>query len=387
MKEIHFVTTSRERWEALEMLLSSPGSKDPDRMSDLYIQLTDDLSYARTYYPDSKTTKYLNGLSSQLHREIYRNKKEDKNRFVQFWLTELPLTIRKYHRILALSFIVFFLSFATGWVSAEHDSSFVRLILGDGYVNNTEENIDKGQPMDVYGKMTEGPMFLYITFNNIYVSFIFFTLGLTLGIGSLWRLFSTGIMVGAFLNFFYQKHLLTDAMLAIWMHGTIEISVAVISGAAGLVLGKSIMFPGSYSRLASIKQGALDGLKIVIGLVPCFIIAGFIESFLTRYYNVSVLLSMSIILLSLAFIVSYFVIYPIQIERKIQPPEKPFGNTFNKREISITRLYYGIAWVLGGTVVTLIAFISGHRYFILAWGSVAYGIYLIQSFLRRKCIF
>lgn len=329
MKEIRFVNTSRERWKMLEDMLAATGKKDPDRLSELYIQLTDDLSYARTYYPDSKTTQYLNGLSAHLHREIYRNKKEDSNRFVYFWTTELPLTIRKYHHIMGLSFIVFFISLTIGWISAENDSGFVRLILGDNYINMTEENILNGQPMDVYGKMREGAMFLYITLNNIYVSFLFFVLGITFGIGTLWRLFSTGIMVGAFLNFFYQKNLLTDAMLAIWMHGTIEISVAVIAGMAGLVLASGIIFPNTYSRMESIKRSAMDGLKIVMGLIPCFIIAGFIESFLTRHYNASVMLSMSVILFSLAFIITYFIIYPIYLEKKINRAKTSIIKRYN----------------------------------------------------------
>ncbi|MBE2246057.1 MAG: stage II sporulation protein M [Candidatus Competibacteraceae bacterium] len=329
MKEIRFVNTSRERWKMLEDMLAATGKKDPDRLSELYIQLTDDLSYARTYYPDSKTTQYLNGLSAHLHREIYRNKKEDSNRFVYFWTTELPLTIRKYHHIMGLSFIVFFISFTIGWISAENDPGFVRLILGDNYINMTEENILNGQPMDVYGKMREGAMFLYITLNNIYVSFLFFVLGITFGIGTLWRLFSTGIMVGAFLNFFYQKNLLTDAMLAIWMHGTIEISVAVIAGMAGLVLASGIIFPNTYSRMESIKRSAMDGLKIVMGLIPCFIIAGFIESFLTRHYNASVMLSMSVILFSLAFIITYFIIYPIYLEKKINRAKTSIIKRYN----------------------------------------------------------
>lgn len=387
MKEVHFLKNNQENWKKLEELLAKPGKKNPDQLSELYIRLMDDLSYARTYYPDSKTTQYLNGLSAALHQEIYRNKREKSNRIWEFWKTELPLTVRKYHHIIAISFAIFFLSFAIGWISAENDQGFIRLILGDQYVNMTEENIKQGKPMDVYGQLRAGPMFLYITFNNIYVSFLFYILGITFGIGTLWRLFSTGIMVGSFLNFFYQKKLFTDAMLAIWMHGTIEIAVAVIAGAAGLVLAQGIVFPGTYSRIESMKRGAKDGLKMVIGLVPCFVIAGFIESFLTRHYYVSPILSATIIVLSFTFIITYFGVYPIileqQIIRRIQRPLNNEELLLKKQRLQIS----GILWLSGGILLAIISLLSTRQIIWIIWPVVLYGIIqLIRSLRIRKSI-
>lgn len=387
MKEVHFLKKNQENWKKLEELLAKPGKKNPDQLSELYIRLMDDLSYARTYYPDSKTTQYLNGLSAALHQEIYRNKREKSNRIWEFWKTELPLTVRKYHHIVGISFAIFFLSFAIGWISAENDQGFVRLILGDQYVNMTEENIKQGKPMDVYGQLREGPMFLYITFNNIYVSFLFYILGITFGIGTLWRLFSTGIMVGSFLNFFYQKKLFTDAMLAIWMHGTIEIAVAVIAGAAGLVLAQGIVFPGTYSRIESMKRGAKDGLKMVIGLVPCFVIAGFIESFLTRHYYVSPILSATVIVISFTFIVTYFGVYPIILEQQmIRRIQRPLNNEellLKKHRLQIS----SVLWLSGGIVLTIISLLSIRQIIWIIWPVVLYGIIQLIRYLRiRKSI-
>jgi uncharacterized membrane protein SpoIIM required for sporulation len=246
----------------------------------------------------------------------------------------------------------------------------------------TLENMKNGKPMDVYGTMGEGGMFLQITLNNIFVSLLFFVLGITIGIGTLVKLVQTGVMVGAFLCFFYQQDYLGDAMLSIWMHGTIEISVAVIAGAAGLVLGKSIAFPGTYSRLESIKRGAKDGLKIVIGLVPCFIIAGFIESFLTRHYNAQPILSAAIIMLSLAFVLTYFVVYPIYLRRKLM-----IGETIEAESKSGSEsIAYGLIWAVGGIFASLASYRGGTGgvLFILFYGPVGYGIYLIIRGMKQN---
>ncbi|GAB3818017.1 hypothetical protein GCM10028895_14750 [Pontibacter rugosus] len=117
-------------------------------------------------------------------------------------------------------------------------------------------------------------------------------------------------MLGAFQYFFYKQGLLLTSVLTIWIHGTLEISAIVIAGCAGLVMGNSLLFPKTHTRLHAFRQGARQGLKIVIGLVPIFITAGFLEGFVTRHTQMPLALSLFIILLSAAFILYYFILYP-----------------------------------------------------------------------------
>ena len=217
-------------------------------------------------------------------------------------------------RQLLFSFIIFTISALLGAVSAAYDDSFARLILGDGYVEMTLENIEKGDPLAIYGNEDEITMFFMITINNIKVSFITFVMGILFSIGTGYFLVFNGIMVGVFQYFCYQHGFLETSLLTIWLHGTLEISSIVIAGCAGLVMGNSLLFPRTFTRLASFKKGARQGLKIIIGLVPLFIIAGFIESFLTRKH-LSLIPSLMIILPSALFIIWYFVVYPIQLNR------------------------------------------------------------------------
>jgi uncharacterized membrane protein SpoIIM required for sporulation len=226
--------------------------------------------------------------------------------------------MREVHREVLYSFVIFLLAFAIGALSAANDDSFVRLILGDGYVNMTLENIERGDPMGVYGDSGEMGMFAYITFNNIRVSFMAFAMGLFLSAGTVYILFFNGVMLGAFQYFFYQKGLLLTSVLTVWIHGTLEISAIVIAGAAGLVMGNSILFPRTYTRLESFRRGALRGMKMVVGLIPIFITAGFLESFVTRHSEVSPILSGGIILLSLTFVIGYFIYYPYYLTRRPQ---------------------------------------------------------------------
>lgn len=316
MREAAFIKQNKEKWIAFEKAISIKINTDPDKLADYYIQLTNDLSYARTYYPDSKTLLYLNSLASQAHQKIYINRKEDKNRIIQFWKYEFPLFFYHHQKTLLYAFLIFFAATSIGVVSALNDDSFVRLILGDAYVNETINNIDKGDPTAIYKSGSEIGTFLGITINNIRVALIAFAFGVITSIGTVYILFSNGVMLGAFFTFFYTRNLLFEASKSIWLHGVIEISVIIVAGCAGLVMGNSILFPKTFSRRVSFMKGAKSGLKIVISTIPFFIIAGFIEGFITRYSNMPVWLAMTIIFSSLVLIIYYYILYPILLNKK-----------------------------------------------------------------------
>lgn len=316
MKELVFIKRNIDRWNRFEALIEKKTEDDPDTLASMFIQITDDLAYSRTFYPNSDTTRYLNHLAANTHLKIYKNKKEDRSMIRQFWKTDFPLIIYQSHKFIVISFICFMLSVLIGAFSTAHDVDFVRLILGDDYVDMTLQNIEKGDPMAVYKQAFEVDMFLGITINNIRVSFYAFIWGIMGSVGTLFVLLFNGIMLGSFQYFFFEHGLLQESVLTIWIHGTLEIFAIIVSGAAGMMLGSSIIFPTTFSRLHSFKKGASRGIRIIIGLMPLFIVAGFLEGFVTRHTEAPDVLRAAIILASLAFIVWYFFIYPVRLAKK-----------------------------------------------------------------------
>ncbi|MDP5231773.1 MAG: stage II sporulation protein M [Cellulophaga sp.] len=316
MREAAFVKQNKDKWTTFEAVLTHKTDIKPDELSDLYIEITDHLSYAKTFYPNSNTQFFLNELASQAHRQIYKTKRESKNRIVRFWKTEFPTMFYKHHRELLIAFLVFGFFCAVGAFSAANEGDFVRSILGDNYVNMTLDNIENNDPMAVYKEQGEFNMFLGITINNVKVALMAFIYGLLLGVGTLYILLQNGLMLGSFQYFFFEKGLGWESVRTIWIHGTIEISVIIIAGCAGLVLANGMLFPGTYTRLESFKRGVLNGLKIVVSTIPFFVIAGFLEGFVTRHTEMPDWLAIFIIASSFALIIFYYVIYPIQIHKK-----------------------------------------------------------------------
>ncbi len=317
MREGLFIKKNKDRWQRVE----KGGARNANELAKDFTQLIDDLSYAKTFYPASRVTTYLNALASRIYLGIYRRRKEKLNRIIRFFKYDVPFTIGKHHFIILSAFLVFLLFFAVGVFSSIQDETFVRQVLGDGYVDMTEKNIADGNPFDVYADSNPFFMWIRIMINNIMVSFSYFFRGILFGIPSIISLAKESIRLGAFEHMFYTKGLGGYAVITVLLHGMLELTAIIITCGAGIIMGKSFLFPGTYTRLHSLGVGAKDGVKIVIGLVPVFITAAFIEGFITRYYKMPLVMSISILMLCGSFIIWYFIVYPIRIQ-KVELEEK-----------------------------------------------------------------
>lgn len=315
MRETNFIRQNKEKWKEFEQNLELK-SKDPDKLNDQFVQITDDLSYSRTFYPNRSVRVYLNGLAQKIFLSIYKNKKSHRKRLIGFWTHELPQLVYESKNEFRLSFWVFLTAAIIGGLSCAMDPEFVRIVLSDQYVNMTLENIESGDPMAVYKSGSEFGGFLGITANNLYVAFLTFVSGVFFAIATLGILIQNGIMVGAFQYFFFEQGIYAESVLTIWMHGAFEISAIVIAGAAGLTMGRGLVFPGTLSRIKAFQISARRGVKIMIGIIPLFITAGFIEGYITRHTEIPDVIRALFILLCFAYVIGYFVIYPVWLSRK-----------------------------------------------------------------------
>ncbi len=318
MREVAFIKQNKEKWLSFEKAIVNNDFDNPDELASQYIHVINDLAYAQTYYPKSKVIAYLNQLSANAYQKIYKTKSTDTNRIISFWKTEVPLICYQYRKFIYIAFIVFFAFTFIGAISAANDGEFVRSVLGDDYVNMSLENIEAGDPVAVYKSGSNWGSFIGITINNLRVGIIAFVLGVFLGIGTLYIMFNNCIMLGSFQYFFYQKGVFWESVRGIWIHGAMEIFAIVIECAAGLILGASILFPATHSRYTSFKMGAKTGIKILISTFPFTFAAGFLEGFITRYSNIMPnWLSVGIIIITLAIISYYYLIYPFKIQKQI----------------------------------------------------------------------
>jgi len=310
LTETEFIRQNKDKWNELESLLEQK-NKDANTLHKLFVKVSSDLSYARTYFPNRSVRLYLNNLTQEVFNSLGKKKKNSIADQLKVFFTQiLPLEIYRSKQAFLISFLVFTISLGIGVFSSIHNPEFATIILGKQYIEMTDENIANDDPMAVYKDERKLDMFFGITFNNIRVAFMAFVVGLFGSIGTLIILISNGIMVGAFQYYFYAKGYFLTSFLTIWIHGTIEISAIIIAGAAGIILGNGLLFPKTHSRTSSLQIASRRALRILLGTVPLFIIAGLLESFVTRLTDLPMIVKIGIIGMSFAFIVFMFIIYP-----------------------------------------------------------------------------
>ena len=76
MRETNFIDQNKKKWKDFERVLDGQ-YKDPEKLKDLFIQVTDDLSYSRTFYSNRSVRVYLNNLAQRVFFSIYKSKKSE----------------------------------------------------------------------------------------------------------------------------------------------------------------------------------------------------------------------------------------------------------------------------------------------------------------------
>jgi len=314
VREALLIKKHKEKWAKAQ---EAPPA-DADEMANNFTELVNDLAYAKTFYPTSKVTQFINGQASKIYLSIYQNRKEESNRIIDFWKYDLPLAIRKYHRIIFFMLALFCVFFLVGFFSSRYDENFVRQMLGDGYVDKTIQNIEEGNPFGIYRSGNSFLSWMGIMINNIIVSLVYFSQGIVFGIFSVKSLVTESVRIGAFYYLFFSRGLGLQWALAVLIHGTLELWSIIVSCSAGVILGMGFLFPGTSKRIDSLKRAAKDGVKITIGILPVFIVAAFFEGFVTRYYKMHWAFSSLILLSSASFIIWYFIVYPIRLHKRLR---------------------------------------------------------------------
>ncbi len=324
MREPLFIKKNKDKWESYD----NEFTEDPDELSDRFINVLDDLSYAQTFYPKGKTVQYLNERAVNFYNQIYKQKKEPIHKIFNFWTTDLPLMLYRNQKFLFLSFIIFIFSSLIGVLSAIYIPGFLDAFFGTSYMEMTRDNIANGDPFGVYAHSNATDMFFQIAFNNISLSFVLdFIGGIVFGIGSIYSTFTNGVMFGSFHYMFYDAGYGAEFGMVVMIHGIFELFALVLAVAAGFRLCHSLIFTGTYSRIESVKKGFAEGMQQMILVFILLFIAAFLESYITRLAGNSIAAnskaafipiwaSVLILVICSSIIIWYFVLYPIIVHHK-----------------------------------------------------------------------
>lgn len=312
MKQQFFVETNRAKWDFYALESKRMKVLSPSAVSQYYLELSTDLAFAQTYYPKSDLVAYLEKLTLNYHQYIYQRNPTRWKEFLYFFTHDLPLACYEARRELWLTSLIFVVGALIGWVSQMGNVNFADLFFGESYMTTTRKNIVEGNPFGIYEGMGEFQMFWDIMWNNCIVGTRTFLSGLLTLFFTVFMLLRTGIMVGCFDAFFAQQGLLAEVLLVPNMHGVLELPAIIIAGGGGMVLGTSWLFPGHRSRLSAFRQGAICGVRLYLFSLFLFVIAAFIEGYLTRHTEFPIAVRATFVGIGLIVMSYYTLILPRQ---------------------------------------------------------------------------
>lgn len=283
MKEDKFIKENSHIWSSLENTLNLLKAKsfknidksEFDKFLYNYNRACSHLSYSRTYYGNTATTEYLNRLVAIAHSYIYTTRKSTVKSLLNFFAKDFSLLVQQNYKFFIVSMSLFLLgtlvSFIYTVIQPENASAFIPQELLDqiDFNNNSSSN-------------WEGPVeSTFILTNNTKVGFFSFAFGVTLGLGTAWVLIYNGFMLGTLAGLAFIKGFNLKFWSLILPHGILELFAIFVCGAAGLIIGYSLINPGASSRKDSFIIKGKTAIKLVCGTIPIFFIAGFIEGFIT----------------------------------------------------------------------------------------------------------
>jgi uncharacterized membrane protein SpoIIM required for sporulation len=252
---------------------------DALRALDAYRGLARDLATARRVAPGSRTTTGLESLYGQLHALINRKPRGGIAALRELLGIDIPKAVRDLRPRIAGMVSLMVLSALAGWWLIATFPTLIGLLAS----NDMIEQVQQGHlwTEGIFNIMPSSILSISILANNITVSVMAFCAGIFLGLGTLYLVAVNGFMLGGLFAFVHQHGLARALFEFISAHGPVELSVICISGAAGVMLGESIMRPTMGSRRDSFQACAHRVgpalLLCAVLLVGCGLIEGFIS--------------------------------------------------------------------------------------------------------------
>ncbi len=289
MEEREFVAGSKAVWERLASAVKEArargigklGATAIKRMHEDYRHAAADLAYAQTHFSGGESVAYLNQLVAFAHGELYGAPPKRLSTVWRFLTTGYPRLVRQNWKALAVATGIFLAAVALGFVLVYVNYPVARLLLPQTYRDSVGDSMARGENGNEAMTAVAPALSAYITANNIQVSLMAFAGGVLFGALTAYALLMNGLLLGVLAGAFTKA----GGAVAFWAlivpHGALELPAIMLAGAAGLLLGRALWFPGDLPRMGALRAASGDAVRLVLGVIPLLIVAGLIEGFLT----------------------------------------------------------------------------------------------------------
>ena len=278
-----FIGKYRAEWTRLERAVAG-GDRSLARMSGpelrevvtLYLRASNHLAEARARYADPDLEGYLNRLVVAAQAAVYSARPRSARAFVRLLAVRYPQALRRTMPYIAVAAAL-----------------LVVLVLASWWWLATSREAQAGLVPDAVraairragGRRPDLPpppaLSTVIFFNNVHVALLAFALGITLCVGTLMIVVRNALLLGLLAGAYQAAGRGGPFWSLILPHGLLELTAICIAAGAGLRIGWAIVDPGDRRRSVALREEAAEAVVVVVGVIPAFAVAAFIEGFVT----------------------------------------------------------------------------------------------------------
>ncbi|HEX3126260.1 MAG TPA: stage II sporulation protein M [Thermoanaerobaculia bacterium] len=290
LKSSRFRREREQTWRDLEQIVDrlekgGVGALSADELSllpSLYRGAASSLAVARAISLDRGLLDYLDALVARGYIAVYGNRRPAGEAIAEFFRLRFPQAVRRHALYIAAAFLVMILGALTGWRLTLLDSERYYSFVGEGMSQGRTPSASTQELREALysDKEADGTLGVFASFlftHNAKVGILCFALGFAAGVPVLFLLFSNGLTLGAFAALYQTRGLGMELWAWLLPHGVSELTAVCLCGAAGLILGNSLIFPGPHTRLQNLALRGRSATMLVVGAVVMLLVAGLIE--------------------------------------------------------------------------------------------------------------
>jgi uncharacterized membrane protein SpoIIM required for sporulation len=282
MTPLEFETAQAPKWSELEKLIGREERQlDPERFLDLYRVCCEHLVLAQARGFPANVIERLSIVTARAHQIVYRRSEFGLARVLRVLTVTFPERVRANRNYvltavallmlpaIAIGLATYFrpdliLSVVDSRTAAEFEQMYGPAAKSIGHLR------DSGDDWSMFG---------FYIMNNVGIAFQCYVTGVLFGLGSLFFLFWNGVYMGAIAGYVTSRGFGTTFFSFIVTHSAFELTAIALCGAAGLRVGRGVLFPGRLARLTSMQIAASDTSPIVFGSAVMLVIAAAFEAF------------------------------------------------------------------------------------------------------------
>ena len=251
-----------------------------------YRRILHDYALAAARFAGTGAARRLERLALDGTRWIYVPARLERGSLARFWVRSFPLAFRRNLSNLWATTAVFSIAALFGLFLAIVQTGLASALLPPQALQDLArgrlwtESLVRTTPPTISSSA--------IATNNISVSLAGWAGGALAGLGALYIVLFNGFLLGALVGVTLHYSLASRLLEFVAAHGPLEITLVLVTSAAGLGLGRALVEAGEPPRREAMVQAGRDALRVLGGCIPWFVLLAVVESFLSPSPNISV---------------------------------------------------------------------------------------------------